>query len=115
TTNDNAATITFSATANPGSTFGGWNATAGWSSTTCSGTTNPCQAVAAGGATMTVTFNGPSPTPTPTPTPNCASLTASSSKTAILCNGGSSIVTVSATGGTPPYSGRGTFSHAAGS
>jgi hypothetical protein len=41
-------------------------------------------------------------------------LSASSSKTAILCNGGSSTVTVSATGGTIPYTGTGTFSHAAG-
>src|SRR5207245_10344439 len=39
---------------------------------------------------------------------------ASSSHTAILCNGGNSIVTVSATGGTGSYSGTGTFSHAAG-
>ena len=39
---------------------------------------------------------------------------ASSSNTAILCNGGNSIVTVSATGGTGAYSGTGTFSHAAG-
>jgi hypothetical protein len=41
-------------------------------------------------------------------------LSASSSKTAILCNGGSSTVTVSATGGTTPYSGTGTFSRSAG-
>src|SRR5437660_12327729 len=41
-------------------------------------------------------------------------LVASSSHTAILCNGGDSIVTVSATGGTGAYSGTGTFSHAAG-
>jgi hypothetical protein len=39
---------------------------------------------------------------------------ASSSNTAILCNGGSSIVTVSASGGTEPYSGTGTFSRPAG-
>src|SRR5205807_4925611 len=38
----------------------------------------------------------------------------SSSNTAILCDGGNSIVTVSATGGTTPYDGTGTFSHAAG-
>jgi hypothetical protein len=43
-----------------------------------------------------------------------SALSASSSKTAILCNGGSSTVTVSATGGTVPYIGTGTFSHAAG-
>jgi hypothetical protein len=34
-----------------------------------------------------------------------AALVASSSATAILCNGGSSTVTVSATGGTAPYTG----------
>ncbi len=39
---------------------------------------------------------------------------ASSSNTAILCHGGNSIVTVSATGGTGSYNGTGTFSHAAG-
>src|SRR5204863_429974 len=38
----------------------------------------------------------------------------SSSNTEILCHGGSSTVTVSATGGTPPYQGTGTVSHAAG-
>ncbi|MFZ7144954.1 MAG: T9SS type A sorting domain-containing protein, partial [Bacteroidota bacterium] len=43
-----------------------------------------------------------------------AALVASSSATAILCNGGSSTVTVSATGGTAPYSGTGTFTEAAG-
>src|SRR5206468_1308894 len=37
-----------------------------------------------------------------------------SSNTPILCNGGSSTVTVSAEGGTGPYSGTGTFSHGAG-
>jgi len=31
-----------------------------------------------------------------------------------MCNGGSAVVTVSATGGTPGYTGTGTFSHAAG-
>src|SRR5205085_7323868 len=39
---------------------------------------------------------------------------ASSSNTAILCHGGDSIVTVSATGGTGAYSGTGTFSVPAG-
>ncbi len=41
-------------------------------------------------------------------------LVASSSATAILCNGGSSTVTVSATGGTAPYTGTGTFTVTAG-
>src|SRR2546423_587237 len=37
-----------------------------------------------------------------------------SSNTEIFCHGGMSTVTVTATGGTAPYSGTGTFSHAAG-
>ncbi|MEO8150883.1 MAG: T9SS type A sorting domain-containing protein [Bacteroidia bacterium] len=41
-------------------------------------------------------------------------LVASSSATAISCNGGSATVTVSASGGTPPYSGAGTFTVTAG-
>jgi hypothetical protein len=44
-----------------------------------------------------------------------ALLVASSSATAILCNGGSSDVTVSATGGTLPYSGDGAYTVGAGS
>src|SRR5205814_9756616 len=43
-----------------------------------------------------------------------STVTASSSNTAILCHGGDSTVTVSAGGGTGPYTGDGTFSHAAG-
>jgi gliding motility-associated-like protein len=43
-----------------------------------------------------------------------ALLTASSSSTAILCNGNTSIVTIGATGGTQPYSGTGSFSELAG-
>src|SRR5439155_796107 len=41
-------------------------------------------------------------------------LTASSSNTAILCHGGPSTVTVTAGGGTPPYSGTQSFTHGAG-
>src|SRR5205823_7644252 len=41
-------------------------------------------------------------------------LTASSSNTAILCHGGSSTVSVSASGGTQPYSGTESFTHGAG-
>ena len=44
-----------------------------------------------------------------------ATLTASSSGTNILCNGGTATVTVSATGGTGSYSGTGTFTRSAGS
>src|SRR5204863_311993 len=43
-----------------------------------------------------------------------SAVTAGSSNTAILCHGGDSTVTVSAGGGTGPYTGDGTFSHAAG-
>src|SRR5439155_1316393 len=39
---------------------------------------------------------------------------ASSSASPILCHGGNSTVTVSASGGLMPYSGTGTFSHSAG-
>src|SRR5262249_13834523 len=41
-------------------------------------------------------------------------LVASESHTPILCFGGSSTVTISASGGTAPYSGTGTFSRTAG-
>jgi len=41
-------------------------------------------------------------------------LVAAISATPILCNGGSSTVTVTASGGTPPYSGIGTFTRTAG-
>src|SRR5262249_14590302 len=58
TTSDNGATITLQATANVGSTFGGWSAVTGTSSSTCTGTTNPCAVVFSGGGTITVTFNG---------------------------------------------------------
>jgi hypothetical protein len=46
---------------------------------------------------------------------NPPQLIASESHTNILCNGGSSIVTISATGGTTPYSGTGVFTQNAGS
>ena len=58
----------------------------------------------ANGCTATTTGNITQP----------SAVTASSSNTAILCNGGNSTVTVSASGGTPGYTGTGTFSHAAG-
>src|SRR5204862_261639 len=45
------------------------------------------------------------------PTP----LVASESHTSIACSGGSSTATISATGGTPPYTGTGTFSQSGGS
>jgi hypothetical protein len=43
-----------------------------------------------------------------------AALVATSSATPIVCNGGPSTITVSATGGTPPYTGTGVFSRGAG-
>src|SRR5205814_4955930 len=43
-----------------------------------------------------------------------STVTAVSSNTAILCHGGDSTVTVTAGGGTGPYTGDGTFSHASG-
>ncbi|HEU4932230.1 MAG TPA: MBG domain-containing protein [Pyrinomonadaceae bacterium] len=58
TTSDNGATITFLATPNVGSTFGGWSVVASASSNTCVGTTNPCSLVFGGGGLITVTFNG---------------------------------------------------------
>ena len=58
----------------------------------------------ANGCTATTTGNITQP----------SAVTASSSNTAILCNGGSSIVTVSASGGTGTINGTGTFSHGAG-
>jgi hypothetical protein len=57
TTSDNGATVTFNAVANAGSTFAGWSGQANLSSSTCTGTTNPCSAVLGGGPTLTVTFN----------------------------------------------------------
>ncbi len=43
-----------------------------------------------------------------------AALVAAAAPTAILCNGGTSTVTVTATGGTAPYTGTGTFTRTAG-
>src|SRR5206468_2903497 len=70
--------------------------------------------VAAGPFSFTVTdHNGCSTVVSGTITqPNA--LSASSSNTPILCNGGNSTVTVSATGGTVPYTGTGTASRSAG-
>ncbi len=67
-----------------------------------SGTANPLGVVMDGNKSITATFAQNPP------------LTASASATAILCNGGSSTVTVSASGGTAPYTGSGTFTVGAG-
>ncbi|MBK6990137.1 MAG: HYR domain-containing protein [Bacteroidetes bacterium] len=70
--------------------------------------------VTAGTYTYTVTdANGCSNTTSITVT-EPAAIGASSSAAAILCNGGSAIVTVTATGGTTPYTGTGSFSEVAG-
>src|SRR6185369_14091815 len=54
-------------------------------------------------ATTTITITEPS------------ALNASSTATAISCHGGSSTISVTATGGTAPYSGTGDFARSAGS
>jgi hypothetical protein len=70
--------------------------------------------VSAGAYSYTVTdANGCTSTTTGTVS-QPASLVASASNTTILCNGGTSTVTVSATGGTAPYTGTGTFTASAG-
>ena len=45
---------------------------------------------------------------------SASNLQANSTYSTVLCNGGNSIVTVTATGGTPPYTGVGTFTRASG-
>ena len=60
-TSDNAATVTFLATANPGSNFAGWsglgNLTPATGAGSCSGTNNPCNGIFGGNGSLTVTFN----------------------------------------------------------
>ncbi|MDQ3048325.1 MAG: T9SS type A sorting domain-containing protein, partial [Bacteroidota bacterium] len=71
--------------------------------------------VTAGTYTYTVTdANGCSTTTTITVTEPSSSVTAMSSATTILCNGGTSDVTVTGTGGTAPYTGTGIFTVNAG-
>lgn len=70
--------------------------------------------VSAGTYTYTVTdANGCSSSETITVTEPTV-LSASATSTSILCNGGSSDITVTATGGTAPYSGTGVYSETAG-
>ena len=57
TTSVNTATVTFNANANAGSTFAGWSNPNNLSSSTCTGTTNPCSAVLGPNPDLTVTFN----------------------------------------------------------
>ncbi|MBK9543455.1 MAG: T9SS type A sorting domain-containing protein [Bacteroidetes bacterium] len=71
--------------------------------------------LAAGTYTYTVTdANGCTASCSVTITEPAAALSASSSAGTILCFGGTASVTISATGGTAPYSGTGTFSQSAG-
>jgi hypothetical protein len=66
--------------------------------------------VSAGTYSFTVTdANGCSSTTTGTVSEPTLLSASSTQGAAILCNGGSTTVTVSATGGTTPYSGTGTF------
>ncbi len=69
----------------------------------------------AGTHTFTVTdANGCQASTSVTLTQPSQALTASASATPILCNGGSSTVTVTATGGTPPYTGVTTYTRGPG-
>ena len=72
--------------------------------------------VGAGSYTYTVTdANGCSTTTSITVSEPTALSASSSQGASILCNGGTTTVTVSATGGTAPYSGDGSFTVGAGS
>jgi hypothetical protein len=117
TINEPANALAVSASAPPISCYGG-NTTV---TVTASGGTPPYTGTGtftrgAGTYTFTVTdANGCTAASNPiTITQPAAALIASASATPILCFGGSSTVTVSATGGTPPYTGTGTFSRSAG-
>ena len=57
TTSANGATVTFSANPASGSTFAGWSGASNLSSSTCSGTANPCSGVMGSSGGLTVTFN----------------------------------------------------------
>ena len=56
TTSANGAVVTFSASAALGSAFTGWSAPNNLSSSTCTGTTNPCSAVFGANPALTATF-----------------------------------------------------------
>ncbi|NQZ34509.1 MAG: hypothetical protein HRT58_02550, partial [Crocinitomicaceae bacterium] len=71
--------------------------------------------VSAGSHTYTVTDANGCTSVTTVIVAEPTQLGSASSATSILCNGGTSIVTVSATGGTSPYSGTGNFTVSAGS
>ncbi len=57
TASDNGATITFNATAEGGSTFDGRSNAASASTSTCTGTTDPCSLVFGANGALTVTFS----------------------------------------------------------
>ena len=107
--------LTASNTATPIACFGGTStvvisATGGTAPYTGTGTFSQ----PAGTQTYTVTdANGCTATTTVTVSQPSAALSASSTQTPIVC-GGTSTVVISATGGTAPYTGTGTFSQPAG-
>ncbi|HTM47060.1 MAG TPA: kelch repeat-containing protein, partial [Bryobacteraceae bacterium] len=57
TFSDSTATVTFNESAALGSTFAGWSAPLNLTSSTCTGTINPCSAGFNGNPQLTVTFN----------------------------------------------------------
>src|SRR5439155_7988969 len=125
---DPSGTTSFSltGTAQPGTypiTSTTWSCVSGCTGVTISSPSTLSTAVTIPGAPATVTLRL-----TVTDSGTCANhirtddviltvnqLLASSSNTPILCHGGSSTVTVSATGGRTPYQGTGTFTRSAGS
>ncbi|HYG51493.1 MAG TPA: YHYH protein, partial [Flavobacteriales bacterium] len=92
-------------------TGGTGSMTYAWSN---SATTEDITSVAAGTYSVTVTDAASCTATTSVTVTQPAALSASSSSTSILCNGGSSTVTVSASGGTALYSGTGTFTQTVG-
>lgn len=71
-------------------------------------------AVSAGPYSYSVTDSNGCPSSTSTTVGEPPVLVAAASNTPISCNGGNSTITVTATGGTGPYSGTGNFTYAAG-
>ncbi|MDX9760229.1 MAG: hypothetical protein RBU27_13800, partial [Bacteroidota bacterium] len=68
-----------------------------------------------GGYTLTVTVSNGTMSITCPTVVTVDAVTAAAQSTPILCHGGTSTITISANGGTPPYKGTGTFSRGAGS
>ncbi len=94
-TSDNGATVTFSASAEVGSTFAGWSSPANLSGSTCSGTTSPCSAVLGANAALTVSFNLNKTNPTLSISNSPQTYTGSPIAATIVANGGAVAGTVS--------------------